>query len=130
MATIADTYALMYSGAMANKPLSQSREALIQAIQDRHLRQVDIAIAVGASQSQVSRVLSGETSERSRLYGRICDHVFGKSNRATRKHVLQCAVLIDAICEVWDGSNEQAKVLAHIIRSLTPLTIRSKGNGK
>lgn len=110
---------------MPHSECTHSHVSLIKAIQARQLRQVDIAIAIGASQSQVSRVLSGETSEQSRLFGRICDYVFGRPRRVTRHDVQQCNELVDALTEAWDGSNEQARSIASVIRGLALLTRRT-----
>lgn len=70
-------------------------------------------------------MLSGQTSERSRLYGRIYDCVFSGKRVATRKDVQQCAELVDALVDVWDGTREQAESIASVIRGLSKLTRRS-----
>lgn len=122
---LAFAYAVMYFYLMATNSINISRSALNKAIRQKRLRQSDIAMGVCASQSQVSRVLSGETSERSRLYGQICNFVSGRHRLVKRQDVQQCAELIDALMEVWDGTNEQARSLALVIRGLSLLTRRT-----
>jgi hypothetical protein len=78
-----------------------------------------IAEAVGASQSQVSRVFAGVGSRRSRLFDEICKYVF--SSGAVRPSVSQSVELTSAIEDVWDGSAGHAKALALVIRSLGSL---------
>lgn len=98
-------------------------EALLAA---RHakaagLTQTLIAEAVGASQSQVSRVLSGLIKRRSKLHRAVCSYVF--SSHLTPDDLGQLPpVLVDALKEVWDGSPGQAEALALVIRSLAALS--------
>jgi transcriptional regulator with XRE-family HTH domain len=84
------------------------------------LTQWDIASAVGASQSQVSRVLSGQSKRRSRLFDEVCKYVFIYSTRSTNAS-LSCPELDDAVKAVWDGTPQHAKALALVIRSLAGL---------
>ena len=82
---------------------------------------MQIAIAVGASQSQVSRVLSGHSVRRSKLFDVICKYVYS-ADRAGSPHPEKSAELMDALRSVWDGSPRHAKALALVIRSLGELT--------
>lgn len=83
-----------------------------------------IANAVGASQSQVSRVLSGAGVRRSRLFDEICIYVENLATGVTPDQVCRNEELLLAIASVWDGTAHQARVLAGIIRSLGGLTLR------
>lgn len=85
------------------------------------LGQASIAKALGASQSQVSRVFSGNTSARSRLARDICSYVLGSPSKNTRDAVRANDQLIDALAEVWDGTPAHARALAMVIRSLALL---------
>jgi transcriptional regulator with XRE-family HTH domain len=91
------------------------------------LRQSDIAKGVGASQSQVSRLLAGEGLDRSKLAVKICKYVdtshLGVGPQAVRKN----DVLIDALAATWDGSEPHATALASVIRSLGVLNIGNPG---
>ncbi|QCB48731.1 hypothetical protein E5678_13515 [Hydrogenophaga sp. PAMC20947] len=93
-------------------------EALLAATRAREvgLTQWEIASALDASQSQVSRVLTGQSKRRSRLFDEVCKYVFSvgilTSNDAPP------AELTEALHSVWDGTPEHAKALALVIRSL------------
>jgi hypothetical protein len=82
------------------------------------LSQVEIAKAVGASQSQVSRILSGKTSASSKLAQDICIYVSTASKGVSQDAVAANTDLMDAIASVWDGSPGHARALATVIRSL------------
>jgi len=90
-----------------------------QRAADMGLTQADIAAAVGASQSQVSRVLAGAGIRRSRLFDEVCKYVFAAGK--TRPAVSESAELTAALEAVWDGSESHAKALALVIRSLGAL---------
>jgi transcriptional regulator with XRE-family HTH domain len=99
--------------------------AAAQAARSAGLSQQDIASALGASQSQVSRILSGKSTRRSRLFDEICIYAYD----AQRQHQSQkkpladsCPTLLDAIDAIWDGTERHAKALAVVIRSLGSLS--------
>lgn len=100
-----------------------------RACRDLGITQEQIAHALGASQSQVSRVLSGRGRRFSRLTEEVCAYV----ERVTRKTTLQSVrdndELINAIREAWDGSAQHARALATVIKSLTALSPRSRSHG-
>ena len=81
------------------------------------LTQQDIAYAINASQSQVSRILAGHARRRSRLLNDICKYVFStveeKPGRPERSPELMAA-----LAAVWDGTPRHAQALALVIRSL------------
>lgn len=81
------------------------------------LTQEAISIALGASQSQVSRVLSGHAKRHSKLLDAVCKYVFshglqGSSGTDGNRELMR------AISEVWDGTSQHAHALATVIRSL------------
>ena len=82
------------------------------------LSQADIAAAIGASQSQVSRVLSGSGRRRSRLFDEVCKYVFSIRLNGEPKARLTSPELDQAVAAVWDGTAEHARALALVIRSL------------
>ena len=82
------------------------------------LTQQSIAEAVGASQSQVSRVLSGQSIRSSRLFIEICNYVHSATRRSPARAVHDNAELMDALASTWDGSPRHASALAEVIRSL------------
>ncbi len=98
--------------------LSLRVEARLAAKKARDLgvSQMEIAAAIGASQSQVSRILCGTSRRRSRLFDDVCKYVFFVESKR-RKYSLS-GELTEALADVWDGTHGHAKALALVIRSL------------
>ena len=98
-------------------------EALLaaQEARKRGLTQTDIAHAVGASQSQVSRLLAGHCKRRSKLLTKVCEYVF-YTHKPTGVIPQQSPVLMEALATVWDGTPQHAQALALVIRSLGGLS--------
>lgn len=82
------------------------------------LSQESIASAVGASQSQVSRVLAGTAKRRSKLFDRVCKYVNIAVPPVASPSKAGEAILQEAVGEVWDGSELHAEAMATVIRSL------------
>ncbi|WP_408492165.1 helix-turn-helix domain-containing protein [Paraburkholderia strydomiana] len=80
-----------------------------------------LAIAIDASQSQVSRILSGRIVRHTKLLERLCIYASRRLKFHRRRDVRQNAELMSALTDVWDGSDEHAQALAHVIRSLAEL---------
>jgi transcriptional regulator with XRE-family HTH domain len=85
------------------------------------LRQEDIAEAVGASQSQVSRVLSGRCTRQTQLMDGICSYVNLHACPVAPDDVRNNELLISALADTWDGSERHAHALASVIRELALL---------
>lgn len=85
------------------------------------LTQIDVAMALNVSQSQVSRVLSGQTSMKSRVAQDVCKYVLMRSKKTGRDRVRSSDELIDAVSAVWDGTPDHARALAAVIRSFALL---------
>lgn len=85
------------------------------------MTQEQIAEAVEASQSQVSRLLSGKSVRQSRLYDEICIYVDNALRGISPEAVRENEELIAAIASVWDGTGHHATALATVIRSLGEL---------
>ncbi|MES1938441.1 helix-turn-helix domain-containing protein [Salinisphaera hydrothermalis] len=82
----------------------------------RGLRQADIADAVGCNQAQVSRLLSGDSSSGSKTYREICRFVldFEQADRQAGRRLIE-----SALAECWDGSMEDARRIAGVLKALT-----------
>lgn len=107
-----------------------SAEALSIAAKARAngITQLQIAVAIGASQPQVSRILSGHISRPSRLFGEICRYVHTATDGVTLNSVRENDELIAALAATWDGSAHHASALAAVIRglgALNPSSVRS-----
>jgi transcriptional regulator with XRE-family HTH domain len=88
---------------------------------ERGITQAQIATAVGASQSQVSRILSGRGQRPSRLLEEVCLFVERHVGGVTVDAVRENEVLVGAIKDTWDGSAAHAIALSTVIRSLVVL---------
>lgn len=86
------------------------------------VNQVELANALNVSQSQISRVLSGETSMSSRVAIDICNYVISRTQKTGRERVRASDELLDAVSAVWDGTPGHARALSAVIRSLTLLS--------
>lgn len=83
--------------------------------------QSELARAVGASQSQVSRILAGRIVRHTRLLDRICIYASRRLNCGRHTDARRNSELMSALAEVWDGSDQHAHALAQVIRSLAEL---------
>lgn len=86
------------------------------------LTQLAIAKAVGASQAQVSRILSGQSIRRSKLMNDVCVYVHQHQKSGAKKSAASNPDLMAALNAVWDGSPGHARTLALVIRSLGALS--------
>ena len=92
----------------------------------RGITQAQVADAVGASQSQVSRILGGRGLRQSRLLEEVCLYVERFAGGVTVEAVRGNEELVNAIKSTWDGSAAHAKALSTVIRSLAVLRIPSE----
>ncbi|MFG6469274.1 helix-turn-helix domain-containing protein [Roseateles sp. BYS87W] len=94
------------------------------------ITQAQIADAVGASQSQVSRILSGRGLRQSRLMEEVCLYVEQFSVGVTADAVRGNAELVEAIQAAWDGSASHARALSTVIRSLSVLRAKPRAESQ
>lgn len=87
------------------------------------ITQADIAIAVGASQPQVSRILKAQGLRISRLFEEVCLYVEQFEGGVSLDEVRANAELMEALKLTWDGSASHAKALSTVIKSLVVLGI-------
>ena len=95
-------------------PDLQSRQLQLQALEwlkARGMTQGELAAAMNASQSQVSKALAGSTGGAQMLV-RICDFIGLSLNK---KEARWSPILAEALDRVWDGSDEQALVIASLL---------------
>lgn len=86
-----------------------------------NLTQSQIAEALGASQGQVSRILSGRVQRTSRLLEEVCLYIERMDQGVTAEAVRANDDLINALCDTWNGSAGHAKALATVIRATKAL---------
>lgn len=92
--------------------------AIAQKAKTSGITQTVIAAAIGASQPQVSRILSGQINRPSRLFSEISQYVQFATQGVTPEIVRGNDELIEALVSTWDGSAQHASALAAVIRSL------------
>lgn len=110
---------LMYS-MIPNDPSAAGILAANQA-RETGLFQQTIAKALGINQSQVSRIFSGRIRRSTVTLMRVCKYVADRSLSVSPEDVRQSATLMNAIADVWDGTERDAQLLASVIRSLRAL---------
>ena len=86
------------------------------------ITQIELSSVLGVSQSQISRVLSGHTSGRSKLLHKICVYAEYQPELPSPSRITTNESLISAIADVWDGTPEHADAIAVVIRSLKALS--------
>jgi transcriptional regulator with XRE-family HTH domain len=85
------------------------------------ITQAQIAADLGASQSQVSRILKGKGLHASRLSEEVCLYVEKFSGGVSVEAVKSNEDLMQALMVTWDGSATHARALSAVIRSLSAL---------
>lgn len=85
------------------------------------ITQTEIALALGASQGQVSRILRGHNLRASRLFEEVCLYAERRTEGITAEAVRANEELIEALRVTWDGSGTHARALSTVIRSLAAL---------
>ena len=87
----------------------------------RGITQAQIAWDLGASQSQVSRILKGQGMRSSRVAEEVCLYVEKLEGGVTAESVKGNDDLVSALTVTWDGSATHARALSAVIRSLSAL---------
>lgn len=100
--------------------VSDSLSRLRQAIRSGRTSQLSAANATGVDQSQISRILAGQTKRVSPNVLILCKYANTLHIR-TRVDPTESDCLMDALRAVWDGSHAHAEALAGVIRSLANL---------
>ncbi|WP_217450862.1 helix-turn-helix domain-containing protein [Vogesella oryzae] len=111
----------MHNEGMTSDTPKQLALALAPQFKSAGLTQDEIAYAIGASQSQVSRVLSGHIKHRTKLFEKLCIYAKNQLPHIEKPDVRANSELMSALAEVWDGTEDHAQALAQVIRSLAQL---------
>jgi transcriptional regulator with XRE-family HTH domain len=85
------------------------------------ITQAQIADALQASQSQISRILAARGVRPSRLLDEVCLYAERHEAGVTAEAVRANDELVEAVKCAWDGSAAHARALSTVIRSLSVL---------
>lgn len=97
-----------------SKPQYKRIEAEFNAWRkSRKLSQNEVALRAGASQAAVSRVIRGET-ENPQLLNNLCTMA---GVDVHKKDPSYSPALASALNEIWDGTDEQAQMIAILLYS-------------
>lgn len=106
---------------MLHPELIARTERARNVCKQRGITQAQIAGDLGASQSQVSRILKGQGIKASRLAEEVCLYVEKYEGGVTADSVRSNDELVNALSATWDGSATHARALSAVIRSLSAL---------
>jgi transcriptional regulator with XRE-family HTH domain len=106
---------------MFSPDLNARTERARRVCKMRGITQAQIAADLGASQSQVSRILKGQGLKSSRLAEEVCLYVEKFEGGVTADSVRDNVELVNALAFTWDGSAAHARALSIVIRSLSGL---------
>lgn len=106
---------------MINTELKARTERARNVCKMRGITQAQIAGDLGASQSQVSRILRGQGLRTSRLAEEVCLYVEKYEGGVTADSVRNNDELVSALTVTWDGSARHARALSAVILSLSAL---------
>ncbi|WP_082814529.1 helix-turn-helix domain-containing protein [Collimonas fungivorans] len=95
------------------------RAALV--FKSKSITQADVASAIHASQSQVSRILNGRGLRQSRVFEELCIYAENMAKKTSVDSTRANQELVEALAETWDGTAAHSKALAAVIRSLALL---------
>lgn len=90
-------------------------EAVRQLIEQRGLKQSDLAIAIGCNQGQISRLLRSEQTPTSKVYQQLCTYLVSVSSETDAASE---TLLIKALHRCWDGTPQHAATLERVLLSL------------
>lgn len=82
------------------------------------LRQADLAKEIGISQSQVSKILAGRCERRTAAVDRLITHLHTIKQGPTSAQVKKHEPFLEALADVWNGSEAHAQAICTVIRSL------------
>lgn len=93
---------------------------LTRKFKEHAVCQIEVSKLIDVSQSQISRVLAGKFKRRSKNVNKLCKFANIKFERH-KVDPVQNRILIDALMEVWDGTDHHAKAIAKVLKALSSL---------
>ncbi|WP_150680068.1 helix-turn-helix domain-containing protein [Pandoraea pneumonica] len=99
-----------------------------QKLRRAGMTQTEIAARFGISQSQVSRIFSGKVTRRTESFDALLLFADRISPDARRRSPRTNDTLMQALADVWDGSEAHASAIARVIRSLRAFPRKSESS--
>ena len=91
---------------------------LSNAVRSRQFSQTQLAKAIGVHQSQVSRILSGQSKISSPNVRKICKYADSMRAVAGVSSADPKQLLGNAVQQIWDGSLDHARALTALIEAV------------
>lgn len=97
-----------------------SPSKLASAIDGLGITQEELSIKLNISQSQISRVLTGKVTSRSKAYRLLCGfmRISWEVDPLSSPQAQSDDTIAIAVRNVWNGTPEHAEAIAGVIRSL------------
>ena len=108
---------------MNNSDLKARSLRAAEIYRQHFISQAEVAKFVGASQPQISRLLTGNLTRPSRLFEELCLYAERLDGGVTIEAVRANEELMAALAETWDGTSAHSQALAIVIRSLAVLRL-------
>ena len=91
---------------------------ILSVKESKKLSQNEIALNTGINQSTVSRILNGEILGQNSSIKKICKYLCIDLSKDVKVEASKSNILMDALNETWDGTEEHAQAISDVIRSL------------
>lgn len=91
-------------------------------LEENKVTEQSVANATNIDQSYISRIKNGKFKRVTENVKKVCEYARIDLNFVKESSPAEKTILMNAIYEVWDGTEKQAKALAKVIRSLKELT--------
>ena len=98
--------------------------ALKTQIALRRLTQSEVATQAGVDQATVSRILARCPRRNGKAFYRLCNYALMPSSRKKRFDPRDNGEMMEALRDVWDGTDDHAEAIAGLIRAAGYLSER------
>lgn len=86
-------------------------------------KQIDVEIATGVDQTQVSKILNGKFKKVSGNLIKLCKYANIPPKAFIERKMGRVSEIDQAISSVWDGTDKHAKAIAEVIKSLVHFNV-------
>lgn len=102
-----------------NKSLSLIRKEIMSWSVKKSVRQEDVAMSTGVSQSQVSKILSGRFKTISPNVKKVCQ--YANIQTSSKSDISLTQELKEALVDLWDGSAASERALVKTLKTMKVL---------